>query len=254
MTKTVIYFLLFAFLALPLRANDDRGVAAIFETANAAYDAGDFAGALRHYNELLKRSPGSAEAWYNAANAAFRGGQTGVAILYYRRGWYVRPQDADIAANLQLAQQRTGALMPSLQLVDHAAQELSHKHWKQLFTAGYSALIASVVLIIFLPGFRRFTKPLALTALAVAIAGFAGWFYWQQWIRKNEAVVIAEGQTARYEPREQATRFFDVPEGSIVYVEEAFDQWQKISAGDKSGWVPSTALRQVNTWNPEDIN
>ena len=69
-----------------------------------------------------------------------------------------------------------------------------------------------------------------------------------QWIKKAEAVVISDKQTALYEPRASATPYFEVPEGSIVFLEDEFDAWVKISAGDKSGWLAKSSIERVYPW------
>lgn len=253
--KQLVIGIFVSFLCLhAAHGGDDTGSTAIFNTANATYDQGDFAGALEHYRELLKRSPGSTEVWYNAANAAFRSGRVGEAILYYRRAWYLSPRDPDVRANLQLAQQRTGARVPERSLLDHATQEFSHHEWKRFFTVSYSTfIIAAAVMILFSP-VRRFVKPVLVLSLIAALTTLAGWWQWRQWLGTTEAVIIAGQQTARYEPRTEATPFFELPEGSIVYIEGTFDQWQKVRAGDKAGWIPGSSLQRVDAWQSPVLN
>ena len=104
-----------------------------FDAANAAYDRGDFNQAQQLYGELLAGDLASVEILYNAGNAAFRRGFPGQAVLFYRRAWYLAPRDADIKANLQLAQQRAGSLPPANGLIQRAAQELSQAEWVRIF-------------------------------------------------------------------------------------------------------------------------
>jgi len=219
--------------------------AVLFERANQAYDRGDYTEALNHYGELFNRGYVSVETLYNAANSTFRGGTAGDAVLLYRRAWYLNPRDADVLANMQLALQRTGALQPSLNILDHAAQELSHREWNFVLRISYWLVIIIFALIVWLPSMRRFLKPLAVTSCGIAMISLAGWLYWYRWQSSGEAVVIAAKQTALYEPRDRATPFFSVPEGSIVYVEETFDAWVKIRAGQNAGWLPKSSVVPV---------
>jgi len=219
--------------------------AVLFERANQAYDRGDYAEALNQYGELFNRGYVSVETLYNAANATFRSGKAGEAVLLYRRSWYLNPRDADVLANMQLALQRTGALQPSVNLVDHAARELSHREWSFILRISYWMVITVFALIVLLPSIRRFTKPVAIISCAMAFVSLAGWFYWYRWQTSGEAVVTAAKQTALYEPRDKATPFFAVPEGSIVYIEEAFDSWVKVRAGQNAGWLPKSSVIPV---------
>ena len=235
------------------RAATDTAAEAIFTTANEAYDRGDYAEALRHYRELTKRQPASAEAWYNAANAAFRAGDAGEAVLFYRRAWYLNPRDPDVRANMQLAQQRTGALVPSERLIDQAARELSQREWSVLFKAAYWIAMVAAALVILLPRARRFIRPVLIASVTVALMALAGWFYWRSWTNEPEIVMLDARQTALYEPREGATQFFAVPEGSILPMEDRFGQWIKVRSGDQSGWVPVSSAGQVMAWQPDDF-
>jgi tetratricopeptide (TPR) repeat protein len=248
MKRATFMMLALCAFALTVHASDENEIAALFVSANQAYDRGEYDAARKLYLDIAARSPSSIEAWYNAANAAFRGGATGEAVLYYRRAWFLNPRDADVLANLQLAVQRTGARVPPTSLIENAATELSQAGWKRFFQAGYWLSFVLAVPLILLPAARRFIQPWLLLALLMTCAGLAGWLYWQHWRQQDESVVVTGRQVARYEPREQATEFFALPEGSIIFREETFDQWVKVRAGDQSGWVPADAVRQVNTW------
>jgi len=219
-----------------------------FEAANAAYDRGDFPAALADYRGLIAEGHTSAEIWFNAANALFRGGSTGEAVLYYRRAWFMDPRDADIRANMQLAQQRAGALTIPPTLWDRAGQELSRPEWFLLFRIAYWIAIGSAAGAILFRSLRPLLKVVALAAGLAAAAGLGGWLYWRYWLNQREAVVIAAKQTALYEPREKATPFFATPEGSLVRIEETFDSWVKVRSGPNAGWLPRQAVERVYPW------
>lgn len=220
----------------------------LFERAGHAYDRGDYTEALRQYQELFNRGYYTVETLYNAANASFRQGSVGNAVLLYRRAWYMNPRDADVQANMQLALQRTGAIQPHISFIDHAARELSHREWSNALRLAYWTLLATLAIMVLFPPSRRFFKPVALASGFVAMISLGGWYYWYRWQLSGEAVVVSPKQTALYEPREKATPFFAVAEGSIVYIEEAFDSWIKIRSGQNAGWLPKTAASPVYPW------
>lgn len=231
-------------LAPAISATTDERIAA----AHQAYDRGDHESARVHFEALTKLLPGSFEVWYNAANNSFRAGRAGEAVLYYRRAWYLNPRDADVRANMQLVQQRLGALAPATTLLDQAARELSQREWMWLFRTSYWSGLAIAAMMIFVGPARRWLR-LPLTALVVVtLVALGGWWYWQAWQKSTEAVITGGRQIARYEPRETATELFSAPEGSIVHVEESFDQWIKINADGTSGWIPASAAERVMAW------
>lgn len=220
----------------------------LFHRANEAYDRGDFAQALAGYQELLNQGHVSAEVLFNTANAHFRSGAIGPAVLHYRRAWMLAPRDADVLANLQLAQQRTGAYLPPVTMLDRAGQEFSRREWRLALSASYWILIALGAVAVVTPAYRRFLKPVLLGAGAVLLVTGAGWWWWRSWEQRGEAVVLTGNQTALYEPREGATPFFSVPEGSIVHFEDTFDAWVKVRAGQQAGWLPKSGVDRVYSW------
>jgi hypothetical protein len=224
----------------------------LFEAANQAYDRGEYEVALQDYRNVIAEGYSSMETWYNAANAAFRGGSVGDAVLYYRRAWYHNPRDPDVLANMNLARQRTGASMDPENVLDRAARELSHAEWTRLLMVAYGITLVGIAIAMLFPSMRRFLKPVILIAGTATLVSLGGWFHWRQWSQPGEAVVRIPEQTALYEPRESATPYFALPEGSIVRIEDTFDSWVKVRAGEKSGWVPQQAMERVYPWQGGD--
>jgi tetratricopeptide (TPR) repeat protein len=108
MRKIFIYsYLMLFFFCL----NASKAIAAdaqqLFQNANAAYQAGNFALAVEQYETVLTSGKMfSAELYYNLGNGYFRLNQTGRAILNYERAARLSPTDADIQTNLSVARGR----------------------------------------------------------------------------------------------------------------------------------------------------
>ncbi|TXS93627.1 VWA domain-containing protein [Parahaliea aestuarii] len=87
-----------------LRAGDAEKASELFDSApwagTAAYEAGNFEGAARHFAE-----GDSADDWYNRGNALARAGQLDQAIEAYRESLARAPDQADAQANLELLEQ-----------------------------------------------------------------------------------------------------------------------------------------------------
>jgi tetratricopeptide (TPR) repeat protein len=76
--------------------------------ANELVNAGHYAEAAQMYEQLLARSPQDAALHYNLGNARFVQGALPAALAAYERAASLAPRDADIRANLALAQQALG--------------------------------------------------------------------------------------------------------------------------------------------------
>jgi tetratricopeptide (TPR) repeat protein len=226
----------------------DHSPASLFEEANSLYDAGNYPVAIEKYSDIIKQGYASGETFYNLANASFRNGSVGQAVVNYRRAWFLNPRDADVLANMNLALQRTGAIVPNSSVIDRGLKELSSREWSRIAQSSYWAAIGLTVLALVLPAIRQVSKTLAIIAWLIALAGSVGWFNWYLWKKKPEVVVIADKQTALYEPRASSTKFFTVPEGSILHLEDEFDAWVKISTGGNSGWLEKSSVERVYPW------
>jgi tetratricopeptide (TPR) repeat protein len=75
----------------------------LFTRANQAYEAGQYDGAVALYDSLVALGYGSLELWFNKGNSHYRLGETGPAILCWRRAEALAPFDRDVQKNLEIA-------------------------------------------------------------------------------------------------------------------------------------------------------
>ncbi len=78
-----------------------------FETANQAYEKGNYKFAIEQYEGIISEGQHSAELYYNLGNAYFKTGNLGKAILNYERTLTLAPRDTQARDNLAIAQART---------------------------------------------------------------------------------------------------------------------------------------------------
>jgi len=88
----------------------------IFDKASLAYDSRDYARAAELYQSILSRSEESGALYFNLANATFKNGDLGHAVLYFHRALRLDPGDEDIAANLEFAKAFTSLQMEGVEL------------------------------------------------------------------------------------------------------------------------------------------
>jgi tetratricopeptide (TPR) repeat protein len=232
-------------LAMSMRAATAQPSLDVFAEAGKAYDAGDFAGAARRYGQLLDRNESAPELFYNLGNALFKQGRNGEAVLAYRRAWYAKPRDADIRANLRLAQQESAATQPEFPFWIRPLWYLSAAEWRHVAIVGY--WLSAAALIAFLASGRRWlwARRVAVLAATIAVLGAAGLGAWAWLYARPEVVVLNGTQQALYAPMEGATPHFAMPEGSIARMGERSGTWLEVRAGDRSGWILSTQVAEV---------
>ena len=103
-TKPIIIFvLLLVSLPLTALASPMEQIAAEGDTA---YREGDYDAALEAYHLVLENGYSSGPLLYNIANAYYKRGELGPAILFYERAARKMPHDRDVRYNLSLARSR----------------------------------------------------------------------------------------------------------------------------------------------------
>jgi tetratricopeptide (TPR) repeat protein len=209
----------------------------LFERANAAYQSGDFAGAERHYRQILDAGIDSGVVWYNAGNAYFKQKKLGSAIYCWERAQKRLPRDPDIRANLELA---------SLLVVDRievAAEPLlvrwlngavhyltpEQESWAFLLLFGAAGAFSAVAI----RARRSATALRALiaagltAALALCIAGSFGWKAYESAFLRS-GVIVVEKADIRSGPGTDNITVVTVHEGTRLRVLGQTQGWLRV--------------------------
>lgn len=246
-------YILILMLALTAPGMVHADFADTFQQAAKAYDAGQFADAAALYDLLVSEGASSPEVFFNLGNARFKNGETGLAVLNYRRAQYFIPRDPDIRANLDYAVGKNGAIRWRESTTARLAGSLSRREWTNVLIIAY--WLAALLAILWMLDMRRGPVYLRLlSACAVlAVVCAAGIRHWHSLQGMPEAVVIPDGLSAFFAPIENSTAHFSLPAGSLVRVREQDGSWLKIEADGKEGWIPADATRTVYPWITEPL-
>ncbi len=235
---------LWAALALPSRA--ETAAADPWSLARAAYDAGRYEESYRWYAGLASPPGASAEAQYNAGNAAFRMNDPGRAVLWYRRAERQAPRDPDIRSNLDRALKLGGADPVGASALDRALRWASAAEWSLGSLMGWVLAGLGLVLWAMIPGrWAVIARRAAMAGGMLWLIALVGTQSWRRADRPPEAVVIERGVRARFAPIPDSTVHFGLPPGSIVRVSERTGDWVKIASSSREGWIPASAAEPV---------
>ena len=163
--------------------NSLAAVEQVWDAANTAYINSDYHRAIDAYRQLILRGYASDKLYYNLANAYFKVGRYGKAILYYNRALRLAPGDADIRYNLDVANTFTKdkiAVVPEFFLkgwVRSVRMSLGCTAWSVVSLAAL-ALLFALVLLYLLAGRLAWRKAgfygtLAMLLVFVASTSFA---------------------------------------------------------------------------------
>src|ERR1043166_1680077 len=81
-----------------------------FDNANKFYEEHKYKEAIQEYSSLLAERRVSPNLLFNLANAYFRAGDIGRAVLNYRRAELLAPRDPEVQANLSFARDTVGGV------------------------------------------------------------------------------------------------------------------------------------------------
>ena len=229
--------------------------ASLWEAANAAYVNGAYKRAAEGYEAILARGQHSAKLYYNLANAYFKAGRTGQAILNYHRALRLAPGSDDIHYNLEVARENTKDNIESLPefflttWMRAVRNTMSSTAWSILSLAALAAMLALAMMYLLASrlGARKtgFYGMVAALVLFVAATWFAAAGR-REMVERNDAVVMSSSVSVKSSPDNSATDLFVLHEGTTVRVISRLDEWCEIVIADgKKGWVRNRQIEVI---------
>ena len=189
---------------------------------------------------------------FNLANAYFKDGQIGAAIVNYHRAKRLLPRDPDVDANLSYAWEVADLLPPSrpfwATVSFPLASRLTTRSLAALATCFWFGLWACLSVRLYAP---RLLSGLGRAAAAMGVlcaVVIASYGYRNEVLEPPDAAVVtASGETVvRFEPSESGTQHFTVQEGSALVITDDREGWSQVRREDGlRGWVRGDALTRV---------
>lgn len=219
-----------------------RDAGEIFVAANAAYEQGDYATAIRGYRELIERHFSTGRVQFNLGNAYLRNGELGRAIAHLRRGRNLLPRDEDIRANLTFARESTrDAIAPP-----RASPVMSTLlFWHYRLSRSELALLAVVLSLVFwslaiVRLYYRNSEILGwiLMGFLVVLLGTLGSLVGHRFLLPSVAVVVPQEIDAFTAPDSDSVVRFKLHAGTEVRVKDEREGWLRIVLPDEQqGWI-----------------
>lgn len=224
-------------------------------SADSAYIKGDYAKAIEIYENILKNGE-AAEIYYNLGNSYYKSDNIAKAILNYERALLLRPDNADIRANLEIA--RSKAIdkvisVPEVFFISWAKSlinSLSIDQWARLGIASFWLCMIGISLFFFSKTAKwqksGFILGISFMVMVVLCNVFAN-YQKKQILFRNEAIILSPSVTVRSTPSENGTSLFILHEGRKIHVkDDSMKEWTEISLEDgKVGWIPAAAMELI---------
>lgn len=221
-----------------------------FVKANFEYKDGHYEAAIKLYEEVLTAGLASGPLYYNLANSYFKKGALGKTILNYERARRLLPRDHDLRAN-----QRYAASLIQNQVVENppALGQRALEQFVEFQTLDELAmimfvlglLVGATVLLSLHFSWNTSLRNRILIPFSILFLIYSSGFFYQRSHQRDVAVVIAP-TAVKFEPRPEATTYFDLSEGQEIMVLRTEGVWAKIRRGDgKEGWVEAANIERI---------
>jgi tetratricopeptide (TPR) repeat protein len=227
---------------------------AAFDAACREYEGGHWDAAADGFRSLLRYGLSDARLEYNLANAEYKRGRFGEAILHYERARRLAPADPDILANLAITRAKIRDVVEDedaagvLQAVRAAQDRLGVSVQAGLFVACVWVLSAIVAWCGSRPG--GFTAgwgwTLAGTLLTTALVFLSWRSSWARLDGAARAVILKPSVEALAGPGLNNAALFTLHEGTAVTIESERESWLQVTLPNGlTGWVVRDAAERI---------
>jgi len=225
-----------------------------FDAACRAYEQGHWDAAADGFRSLLRYGFADARLEYNLANAEYKRGHLGEAILHYERARRLAPADADIAANLALSKAQIRDVLDdpeaagALHVVRGVQNRLGVAAQAWMLVAGVWLIAGIVTWCGSRPG--GFTPAwgwmLAVTVLATSVVFLSWRASWSRLEGTPRAVVLKPSIEALAGPGLNNAPLFTLHEGTAVTIQNERDGWLQVTLPNGlTGWVVLDAAERI---------
>ena len=247
----IVLFFVLPFLSFAESGKDKPTPNTLFVKANSLYSVNDYDGAISAYEQIISRGFEGGNVYYNLANAYFKKGDLGKAVLNYERARRIMPRDADLRTNYNFAlsqvKQNFSAMAKPyfLRAIHIYSNALTINEMAIIFLILFISLIIVFIISLYIKSFKRyifFIAPVIIILITINIISL----FLQARLLGKKAVIIAESVESRFEPLGSATPHFRLFEGTAVLIIEKRGSWYKVERPDnRIGWVEGSALEII---------
>ncbi|MEG1634586.1 MAG: tetratricopeptide repeat protein [Rikenellaceae bacterium] len=253
--KISLFFSFFSLLAFSAMSADKADALKLWQKANKAYTQGDYKAAIDFYTKAHATGYDGVKLYYNMANAYYKDGNIGKAIVNYNRALRLAPGDEDIAYNLEIANAQTLNRIESLPEFILYTQfkkfraEMSSNSWAFISLVGF-ALTLFFILVYLLSNTvtkRKISFSLAcvMFAMFVFTISFAS-YQKHQITASSQAVVLSSAEAVKSSPDATGKDIFIINEGATVRVIDRLGEWSEVVvASGNSGWILTKAIEII---------
>lgn len=227
----------------------------LWDSANVAYNEGDYAKATELYESILADNLHSAKLYFNLGNAYYKQDKLGKAILNYNRALRLAPADEDTRHNLEYA---TEATKDNIEEIPEFFLTTWVKKVRNLMGCDGWTIFSYAMLIVALIGALAYLLAEVLTyrkagfytlciaALLFIVSTIFAYHEREALVNSAEAIIMSSAAPIKSSPDRAATDLFVLHEGTKLTTGESIDGWVEIRIADgRKGWIESSRIEQI---------
>jgi tetratricopeptide (TPR) repeat protein len=216
--------------------------------ARNAFDKGQFADAVQHYQEIISAGIVNGELYYNAGLSFYRTGDIGHALAAFLAARNLLPRDPDVRANIKASLVEIDDKLdanPNRSVLEAVVFWVPHMTMREMLimTAATAAVIGGFLwLTLLLPRFYPWRTYTYLSLLVPLL--MLGGCYIKRETQKNWGAVTVEESRAFSGPGTANTLVFELSKGAPFVALESVEGWTKVQlSGGKRGWLAETDIK-----------
>jgi len=249
-TRKFFILLLLQIVSFSLIAQD-----ADLQPAAEAYSKGEYAQAVKLYEDMLQTSGESAKVYYNIGNCYYKMGKIPSAIINYERALLLNPSDKDARFNLEIAKLQTTDKIDTVdkfflaEWIEALQNIFDTDTWSKIGIMTFLLLIGSLVLFFFSRKIilkkAGFYTGIVWLVFCIA-ANYFAYSQKQKLADRNYAIVFAPTVTIKSSPDNSGNDLFLLHEGTKVLIKSKLGEWSEIQiASGNVGWIRNSDLEVI---------
>lgn len=224
-----------------------------FAQGNQHFENREYDHAITAYVRIIEQGYESATVYYNLANAHFKNGDLGYAILYYLKAQRLDPTDEDITSNLSFAKRLTRVQLEGVQLnpINSLFESIVAP-----FKLTALAWLSSVLFIVFVGfliirfglGYRHGVVKVSTTVIVILllVAALLTTYKYHHDYLTRWAVIVGEDVEVRTGPSETSGLEFQGDPGLVVTIlAESGEYYEVRFENQRHGWVRKRLVAEV---------
>lgn len=245
---------LFSFSISMVRA-DEKAASELWQRANEAYTQNDYKEAINLYTQAQKMGYEGVKLYYNMANAYYKDGNLGKAIVNYNRALRFSPSDEDISYNLEIANSQT---LNRIEALPEFILFTKYKEFRSAMSSNswaFTSIVAFALALLFILVYllsntvtkRKISFSLSCVMFGVFVLTTSFAVHQKEQITSSsDAVVLSSAEAVKSSPDASGKDIFIINEGATIRVVDTLGEWSKIVvASGNSGWILTKTIEII---------